>query len=105
MFAHNSFKKGITKYGYNAEELCLTLYYFFKRSSYQWQDLFEIEEYFELEELILLHHILSSWFFFYSFFRMTSENQRSSQQVNVTKSDKCIAIKKVLESKEVDAEK
>ena len=30
---HNSFQKGMTQDGYNAEELCLNLYYFFKRSS------------------------------------------------------------------------
>ena len=30
---HNIFMKGIIKYGCNAEELCLNLYYFFKKSS------------------------------------------------------------------------
>ena len=34
---HNSFKNGNVKYGYNIEEFCISLYYFFKRSSYQWQ--------------------------------------------------------------------
>ena len=58
---HNSFKKGIAKYGYNAEELCLNCYYFFKRSSCQQQDIFEIEESLGLEELILLHHVQSHW--------------------------------------------
>ena len=58
---HNSFKKGLSKYGYNAEELCLNLYYFFKRSSCQRQDLFEIEESLGLEELILLCHVQSCW--------------------------------------------
>ena len=57
----NSFKKGLSKYGYNAEELCLGLYYFFKRSSCRRQDLFEIEESLGLEELILLCHVQSCW--------------------------------------------
>ena len=30
---HNSFQKCMAQYGNNAEELCLNLYYFFKRSS------------------------------------------------------------------------
>ena len=30
---HNSFQKGMSWYGYNAEELCLNVYYFLKRSS------------------------------------------------------------------------
>ena len=30
---HNSFQKSMAQYGYSAEELCLNLYYFFKRSS------------------------------------------------------------------------
>ena len=36
---HNSFQKGMAQYGYSAEELCLNLYNFFKRSSYRWKDL------------------------------------------------------------------
>ena len=30
---HNSFWKGMTQYGYSVDELCLNIYYFFKRSS------------------------------------------------------------------------
>ena len=30
---HNSFQTGMSQYGFSAEELCLNLYYFFKRSS------------------------------------------------------------------------
>ena len=29
---HNSFRKGLAQFGQNAEELCLNLYYFFKKS-------------------------------------------------------------------------
>ena len=29
---HNSFQKGMVQYGYNADEWCLNLYFFFKRS-------------------------------------------------------------------------
>ena len=54
-------QKRIAKYGYNVEELYLKLYYIFKRSSHQWQDLFEAEESLGLQELISLHHIQSCW--------------------------------------------
>ena len=52
---HNTFKEGIAKYGYNAKELCLNLYYLFKRSSCQWQDLFDIEESLGFELILLCH--------------------------------------------------
>ena len=54
---HNSFKKGIAKYGYIVEELCLNLYYVFKTSSHWCQDLSEVEESPGHEELILLHNV------------------------------------------------
>ena len=56
---HSSFQKGTAQYEYNAEELCLNLYYFFKRSSCRQKDLFEIEESLGLEELIALHLVQS----------------------------------------------
>ena len=57
---HNSFCRGWEKYGLNAEELCLNLYYFFffTRSACKRQDLFQIEESLGLEELAVLHHEL-----------------------------------------------
>ena len=53
---HNSIQKGLTKYGYNAEELCLNLCYFFKRSSCR-----RIEESLGLDELLVLHHVQNHW--------------------------------------------
>ena len=57
----NSFQKVLAKYGYNAEELCLNLYYFFKRSSCRRKDLFEIEDSLSLDELVVLHHVQNCW--------------------------------------------
>ena len=54
----------MAQYGYSAEELSLNLYYFFKRSSYRWKDLFEIEDSLGLEELIMPYHVQSQWFSF-----------------------------------------
>ena len=58
---HDSFQKDMAQNGYNAEELCLNLYYFFKRSSCRWKGLFESEKYVCLEELIVLWHVQSVW--------------------------------------------
>ena len=37
---HYSFHRGLEKYGLNAEELCMNLYYFFRKSACRTQDLF-----------------------------------------------------------------
>ena len=57
----NSFRKGLLQYGMNTEELCLSLFYFFKWSSCRWEDLLQIEENLGLDELIVLHHVQSCW--------------------------------------------
>ena len=58
---HSSFQKGLTKCGYNAEELCLSLFYFFKRTSCTRKYLFEINESLGLDELVLLYHVQNHW--------------------------------------------
>ena len=50
---HNSCRKGLSKYGINAEKLCISLFYFFSKSSCRHADLFEMEESLGLEELVL----------------------------------------------------
>ena len=40
---HNSFRKGLSKYGSNAEKLCISLFYFFSKSSCSYADLFEMK--------------------------------------------------------------
>ena len=50
---HSSFRKGLSKYGINAEKLCISLFYFFSKSSCRHADLFEMEESLGLEELVL----------------------------------------------------
>ena len=57
----NSFQKGLAKYGYNAEELCLSLYYFFKRISCRKKNLFEIEECTGFDESVILCHVQNHW--------------------------------------------
>ena len=49
----NSFRKGLSKYGINAEKLCISLFYFFNKSSCRHADLLEMEESLGLEELVL----------------------------------------------------
>ena len=57
--SHNSFCRGLEKYGLNAEELCMNLYYFFKRIACRTQDWFQMEESMSLEKLVVLHHVQS----------------------------------------------
>ena len=58
---HNSFRKGLLKYGFNAEKLCINLFYFFNKTSARQKDLFDIEQSLGLEELVLWHHVQSRW--------------------------------------------
>ena len=58
---HNSFRAGLKKYGSDAEELCLNLYYFISKSPARREDLLVIEEALGLYELVLLHHVQSWW--------------------------------------------
>ena len=54
---HNSFRKGILKYGFGVEELCMNPFYFFSKTSCMQSDLFEIEQSLGLEELVMLSHV------------------------------------------------
>ena len=58
---HNSFRAGLKKYGSDAEELCLNLYYFISKSPARREDLLVIEEALGLDELVLLRHVQSRW--------------------------------------------
>ena len=58
---HNSFRKGWAQFGQNAEELCLNMYYFFKKSPCRKYALYDIEEKLGLNELVVLHHAQSRW--------------------------------------------
>ena len=49
--------KCLANYGYNAEALCLNLYYVFKRNSCRKKYLLETEESLVLDELVVLHHV------------------------------------------------
>ena len=109
-----SFKKGIAKYGYDAEELCLNLNYFFKRSSHWWQDLFEKEESLGFKEFILLHHVQRCWLSIVPALEWIVKIKEAVNKLllmelpkndyNINKNDKYLLIKKALESKEVDTE-
>ena len=56
---HNSFRAGLKKYGSDAEELCLNLYYFISKSPARREDFLVIEEALGLDELVLLRHVQS----------------------------------------------
>ena len=58
---HNSFRAGLKKYGSDAEELCLNLYYFISKSPARREDLLVIEEALGIDELVLLRHVQSRW--------------------------------------------
>ena len=107
---NNSFCKGVKQYVDNAEELCRNLYYFFKNNLCRREDLFEIEETFDLEELVLLHHTQCRWLSLIpALQRLTKVKEAVKKLINdigrndksIGKNDKNLAIKRGLESKEV----
>lgn len=53
---HNSFRKGLDKYGSTAEDLCINVFYFFKRSSTRREDYQKIQEELALDEHNFLRH-------------------------------------------------
>ena len=61
MFVTTASGKDFSKYGSNAEKLCISLFYFFSKSSCRHADLFEMEESLGLEELVLHRHVQSHW--------------------------------------------
>ena len=110
---HNSFHRGLSQYGNNAEELCLALYYFFKCSSCRRQDLFEIEDSFGLEELLVMHHAQSHWLSLVPALQHIVQIQDAIKKLlqdlpksdkRITANDKYLFIKRSLESKEVSLE-
>lgn len=58
---HNSFRKGLDKYGAKAEDLCIDVFYFFKRSSAQREDYQKIQEDLALEEHVFVRHVQTRW--------------------------------------------
>ena len=107
---HNNICKGVKQYSDNAEELFMNLYYFFKNNPCRREDLFEIEETFDLEELVLLHHTQCKWLSLIPpLQRLTKVKEAVKKLIDVIgrndkyigKNDKYLAIKRGLESKEV----
>ena len=107
---HNSFCKGVTQYGDNAEELCMNLYYVFKNNLCRKEDLFEIEETLDLEEPVLLCHTQCRWLSLIPALQRLTEVKEAVKKLindigrndkNIGKNDKYLAIKRGLESKEV----
>ena len=111
---YNSFRKGLAQFGQNAEELCLNLYYFFKKSPCRKSELYEIEEKLGLDELVVLHHVQSLWLSLVpTLERFLTVKQALKKLLleempkkdkNIGKNDKYLAIKRSLESKEVEIE-
>ena len=111
---HNSFMKGLSKYGINAEKLCISLFYFFSKLSCKHADLFEMEESLGLEELVLWHHVQSQWLSIVPALEQLVEikdalkklviDELPKQDKNIRDSDKYSDVKRGLESKEIAVE-
>ena len=107
---HNSFKKDLTQFGHNVEEMCLNLYYFFKKTPCRKSVLFNIEESLGLDELVVLHHVQSHWLSLVPALQQFLGVKEALKKLlleempkngkNITKNDKYMAIKKSLVSKE-----
>ena len=110
---HNSFQKGLAKYGYNAEELFLDLYYFFKRSSCRRKDIFEIQDSLGFVEWIVLHDVQNHWLSLLpalqyvvtikSAVKKLLLNELPKNDKSMVNNDKYLAVKKALDSREVEA--
>ena len=110
---HNSFKKGLEQFGFNAEDLCLNLYYFFKKSPCRKSELYDIEESLGLDDLVVLCHVQSRWLSLVpalQLFLAVKEALQKLLLVEMPKNDKnmrnakYMAIKKSLESNDVAIE-
>ena len=109
---HNSFRAGLKKYGSDAEELCLNLYYFISKSPARREDLLVIEEALGLDELVLLHHVQSRWLSLVPALQRVISmkaalvklfvDELPKNDKNITKNDKYWTIRNALESKEVE---
>ena len=109
---HNSFRAGLKKYGSDAEELCLNLYYFISKSPARREDLLVIEEALGLDELVLLRHVQSRWLSLVPALQRVISmkaalvklfvDELPKNDKNITKNDKYWTIQNALESKEVE---
>ena len=109
---HNSFRSGLKKYGSDAEELCLNLYYFISKSPARREDLLVIEEALGLDELVLLRHVQSQWLSLVPALQRVISmkaalvklfvDELPKNDKNITKNDKYWTIRNALESKEVE---
>ena len=109
---HNSFQAGLKKYGSDAEELCLNLYYFISKSPARREDLLVIEEALGLDELVLLRHVQSRWLSLVPALQRVISmkaalvklfvDELPKNDKNITKNDKYWTIRNALESKEVE---
>ena len=108
---HNSFRAGLKKYGSDAEELCLNLYYFISKSPARREDLLVIEEALGLDELVLQLHVQSRWLSLVPALQRVISmkaalvklfvDELPKNDKNITKNDKYWTIRNALESKEV----
>ena len=100
------------KYGSDAEELCLNLYYFISKSPARREDLLVIEEALGLDELVLLRHVQSRWLSLVPALQRVISmkaalvklfvDELPKNDKNITKNDKYWTIRNALESKEVE---
>ena len=111
---HNSFKKGLEQFGFNAEDLCLNLYYFFKKSPCRKSELYDIEESLGLDDLVVLRHVQSQWLSLVQALQQFLAVKEALQKLllvempkndkNIMRNAKYMAIKKSLESNDVAIE-
>ena len=111
---HNSFRKGLLKYGFNAEKLCINLFYFFNKTSARQKDLFDIEQSLGLEKLVLQHHVQSRWLSLVPALQHLLHikdalkklllEELPKQDKKIKENEKYLDVKKGLESKEVAVE-
>ena len=87
---HNSFKKGLAQCGHNAEEMCLNLYLFFKKTPCRKFELFKVGP----DELVAVQAL--QWFLVVkeALKKLLLEEMPKNDK-NITKNDKYMAIKKV----------
>ena len=98
----------------NAEELCLSLFYFFKQRSCRKEDLLQIEESLGLDELIVLHHIQSHWLSLVPAVERVLQIQGALKKLfqdllkrdkTIHKNNRYLSIKSAVESREVQLER
>ena len=102
------------KYGFNAEKLCINLFYFFSKTSARQKDLFDIEQSLGLKELVLWHHVQSRWLSLVPALQCLLHikdalkklllEELPKQDKKIKENEKYLEVKKGLESKEVAVE-